>query len=128
MRRFMRLSQPKNVAFQVVLFGALGATLSWAQIPANPEQSALASSPMPPIGTALWRGIQVHYVIRNGLPIYQGDIILDNPAFGPDPTTASIGAPPALTPSHLSPRTLGEIYSGTLWPMVGGIYQIPYII
>jgi hypothetical protein len=123
-------SQRKNVVFQIVLFGALAAAHAWTQVPANPERRAPAYSPVPEIGTALWRGMVVHYVMKDGLPIYQGDIILDNPVFGADPTQRSTrdGGASLDTVSRVSPQTLGEIYPGTLWTTVGVIYQIPYII
>lgn len=72
----------------------------------------------------MWRGEPVHYVMRNGLPIYEGDIILDGVITGPLSGSSGLQRPasPAL------PRTLGIIYSNTLWPVVSGVHQIPYII
>jgi hypothetical protein len=118
----MLLSRWKSVVLQVALSGAVVATRAWAQVP-----GAVPSSPTE-VGTALWRGMQVHYVMRNGHPTWQGDIILDNLVFGPVSIGASRREQPASTPSRESPRTLGVIYSSSLWPNVGGIYQIPYII
>ena len=43
-----------------------------AQVPVSPDA-----------GTALWRGMLVHYVMKNGLPVYQGDIILDHLSLDP---------------------------------------------
>ncbi len=118
----------RRLEILVILFGSLAATRSLAQVPADPGSGTITDFPMPEIGTALWRGMQVHYAIINGHPIYQADIILDNLIFGPLPIDASRGEQPASTPSRESPRTLGVIYSNSLWPKVGGIYQIPYII
>ncbi|MGA3026867.1 MAG: choice-of-anchor D domain-containing protein [Bryobacteraceae bacterium] len=90
------------------------------------------SSPVAETGTALWRGMRVHYVMRNGLPIYQNDIILDNPVFGPDltrrPARDAASGDTFDAVSRVTPQTLGEIYPVSLWPAVGVIYQIPYII
>src|SRR5579872_21687 len=114
----MPLRQRKNVRFLFALLGALAAIQAWAQVPAAP------STAPPEVGTALWRGMPVHFVMRNGQPIYDGDIILDHLVFGPVPASASR----ETHPSRELPRTLGEVYSSTLWPSVSGVFQIPYII
>jgi hypothetical protein len=112
--------QHRNAVFLAVLCVALVAACGWGQVPASPEPPALPSSQTPEIKTALWRGKVVRYVMRNGRPIYQGDIILDHLGVRPD----SAGE----AQSQISPRTLGEVYPGFFWPAVGVIYQIPYII
>jgi hypothetical protein len=89
--------------------------------------SHVAASPAVEIRTALWRGVPIRYVMKNGLPVYQGDIILDHLVFGQDapghPATTGVAAV-----ASEAPRSLGAIYPFTLWPAVGGVYQIPYVI
>jgi uncharacterized protein (TIGR03437 family) len=121
----MRLPNPVLVLFFAFIVEC------WAQAPANPEPGPSQSSPTE-IRTALWRGRMVHYVMRNGLPIYQGDIILDHLDPGPDPADVSsaqtqYAESSAATTPRPTPKGLGIIYPYSLWPPVGGIYQIPYI-
>ncbi len=99
--------------------------LSW--VPCAVSQPG---SPMPPPSespaTGVWRGESVHYVMKNGLPIYEGDIILDGLITGA--LSGSSGTQKSQSVPLALPRTLGIIYSNTLWPVVAGVHQIPYII
>ena len=79
----------------------------------------------PASGDAVWRGTLVHYVLKDGLPIYGGDIVLDHIASAPRPAAAGDTSPRAAEPK---PQTAGTVYPGYLWPSVNGVYQIPYSI
>jgi Astacin (Peptidase family M12A)/Chitobiase/beta-hexosaminidase C-terminal domain/Divergent InlB B-repeat domain len=107
--------------FVLVVFVA--GLLSWAPSAVSQQGRAMLP-PSESQGTGVWRGEPVHYVMKNGLPIYQGDIILDNLITG----TISGSSSPEQPESVSLPRTLGIIYSNTLWPIVSGVHQIPYII
>jgi hypothetical protein len=117
--------------FVTVLFGVFSVTCASAQVPASPERSVPPSSPTE-VGTALWRGMVVHYLMRNGLPVWQGDMILDHLAFGTDFAAAlplrNQGSRGTADPDEKHSDSLGMICPFDLWPAVGGIYQIPYII
>lgn len=72
----------------------------------------------PEIRTGIWRGMNVTYTwvpLQNGggKAVYQGDILLDHVEQSPN--------------AHQS-EGLGITYSQYLWPNVGGVYEIPYII
>lgn len=67
--------------------------------------------------TGIWRGRLVTYQVIDGRDIYQGDIILDNVQ---PVTAAGMGG--------VKPDSIGIAYSQYMWPKVGSVYQIPYII
>jgi hypothetical protein len=74
--------------------------------PAPPAQSELRQS--------IYRGKPVTYQVRNGMAIFQGDILL-----GP---ADEIDAPT----SRLKPRSSTLANTSGLWPAVSGVVHIPY--
>jgi len=66
--------------------------------------------------TGIWRGRLVTYQVINGRDIHEGDIILDNV----QPVTAGMGG--------VKPDSIGIAYSQYMWPKVGSVYEIPYVI
>jgi len=62
--------------------------------------------------TGLWRGRLVTYELVGDQMIFEGDILLDH----------------VSQPSEVQPPGLGIAYDQYLWPKVGSVYQIPYII
>jgi Astacin (Peptidase family M12A)/FG-GAP-like repeat/Divergent InlB B-repeat domain len=121
------MSSRANFISQVLLSGLM-ATSAWGQAPPRrPAQRQAASTPLE-IGTALWRGTTVHYVMRNGRPVYQNDIILDHLVSGPGLSGVSPRTRDLVGETAPKPETLGVVYPGSLWPAVNGIYQIPYTI
>lgn len=67
--------------------------------------------------TGMWRGRVVTYVVKNHQAIYEGDIILDNvlPMAGP-------------ARADVQPDSVGVAYPSSMWPKVGSVYQVPYVI
>ncbi len=68
--------------------------------------------------TGIWRGQKIAYTFvsgknGNGKAIYQGDILLDHLQESPN---GPLG------------QSLGVAYGQYLWPKVGSVYQIPYVI
>jgi hypothetical protein len=80
----------------------------------------------------MWRGRPVTYVIKHGLPIYQGDIILDHLQPMPGVDAQAAAAQAAIEQNSQiarpMPMSVGVAYPSTLWPKVGGVYQVPYVI
>jgi len=75
-------------------------------------------TPHPELRTGIWRGMKVTYqwtpgVNGNNRAVYQGDILLDNVQQSPD--------------NHVS-QSLGIAFPQYLWPKVGGVAQVPYVI
>jgi hypothetical protein len=75
-------------------------------------------APQTEIRTGIWRGMKVTYTWipgkgGRGKAIYQGDILLDHVVESPN----SPGG-----------NGFGIAYSQYLWPKVGSVYQVPYII
>jgi hypothetical protein len=69
----------------------------------------------PEIRTGIYRGRNVTYAVINGQNVYEGDVLLET-------------VEPRLYRKQINPPTLGVAYSAYLWPTVGGVHQIPYII
>ena len=71
----------------------------------------------PEVRTGIWRGRKITYNVVPGKhgrkAVYQGDILLDHVAESPN-----------------GPQSdgLGVAYSNYLWPKVGSVYQVPYIV
>ena len=63
-----------------------------------------------------FRGHQVRYEVRNGLAIWQGDIVLGT---GEELDLAGQGKPGVRQATGLTSAT---------WPLVGSVYQVPYVI
>ena len=81
--------------------------------------SALLGETRPPVTrTGIWRGMKVTYAWvpgkSGGKAIYQGDIVLDSVRQSPNQASGIDG--------------VGIAYSQYLWPKVGSVYQVPYII
>lgn len=99
-------------------------TLILVQVAPLPAQSAPAGQPYPPlppqllvpqeVHTGWWRGQIVTYGVVDGRPVMEGDILLDHV----QPLPANGAGPDALSIS----------FTRYLWPKVGAVYQIPYII
>jgi len=89
---------------------ALSALLVFAIVSAVWGQS---SPGQPEVRTGIFRGRNVTYAWVNGQAIYEGDIVLDNVQESPNP-----GGTGSLTVA----------YSNYLWPKVGNVYQVPYVI
>ena len=110
-----------GLVFRFVLIVCVASLLPRATNAVGQQGSATPAS-----GTGVWRGEAVHYKMKNDLPTYQGDIILDNLITGTITGSNSPGNPQPF--ARVSPRTLGIIYSNTLWPIVSGVHQIPYTV
>src|ERR1700737_3281653 len=63
--------------------------------------------------TGIYRGRVVTYEVVNGVAIYEGDIILDSVQ---------------ELASGISQQGFGIAYTNFLWPLVGSVYQVPYVI
>jgi hypothetical protein len=83
--------------------------------PAPGSQNSTLPSPVSETRMGMWRGRPVTYQVIDGRNIYQGDIILENV----QPMPQAGGAHPA---------SVGLVDSNFLWPIVGGVAQIPYVI
>jgi hypothetical protein len=79
---------------------------------------AQKSTVSPELRTGMWRGRPVTYALKNGQAIYEGDIILDH--------VQPMPAAPDEEGAH--PLSIGVAYPQSLWPQVGGVYQVPYVI
>jgi hypothetical protein len=86
--------------------GARAAAQQWRrlQVPPGAHQA--------PQGTLAWRGVVRPWQWRQGQRIVEGDI--------------SLGPPPK--PGEIEPEGLGMAGTVGLWPKVGGVAQIPYVI
>ncbi len=89
-----------------------------------------AQAPPAALATTMFHGKQIAYEVRNGLAIYQSDMILGKAADiaaaafkGPSAPTSTQGMRPeavTIAPNPLSPTGL--------WPVVNGVARIPYTI
>ncbi|MBA3914004.1 MAG: choice-of-anchor D domain-containing protein [Acidobacteriales bacterium] len=75
--------------------------------------SAASASDSVQLHSGLWRGRVVTYQVSHGQPRLEGDILLDHIQQSPLPVSGE-----GATTSYLS----------YLWPKVGSVYQIPYVI
>src|ERR1700722_4743805 len=82
--------------------------------------SLSAQAPKPEVRTGIFRGMKVAYswvpskkINGAGKAIFQGDIILDHVE---------------QMPSNFVSNSMGLAYPQYLWPKVGSVYQVPYII
>lgn len=72
----------------------------------------------PELRTGIWRGMKVDYAWVSakdggGKAVYQGDILLDHVEESPNGPES---------------QSLGVAYGQYLWPKVGNVYQVPYVI
>jgi hypothetical protein len=79
-----------------------------------------AQAQQPEIRTGIWRGQKITYtwipgkgVSGKGKAIYQGDILLDHVE---------------QSPNGPQSQSFGIAYAQYMWPKVGSVYQVPYII
>jgi hypothetical protein len=79
-----------------------------------------AQAQQPEIRTGIWRGQKITYtwipgkgVSGKGKAIYQGDILLDHVE---------------QSPNGPQSQSVGIAFSQYMWPKVGSVYEIPYII
>ena len=74
-------------------------------------------APQSEIRTGIFRGRKVTYTWvpgkAGGKAVYQGDILLDHVE---------------QSPNGARPQSIGIAYAQYLWPKVGSVYQVPYII
>jgi len=110
--RVRALGQPGAIAFVNVFY-----------TPRTPlPQSALK--------TTLLHGKQISYQVRDGLAIYQGDMVLGNAA----DVAVGASAGPLVDPSAKGPHpnslTIAPNFFATtgLWPVVNGVVRVPYTI
>lgn len=83
----------------------------YRDVPRGPEVSE--------IGAGWWHGLPATYAVVDGWAIVEGDIILGTAA----QLAASTPAGPGMHPDGLT-----DGYTVLLWPLVGGVYQIPYTV
>ncbi len=73
-----------------------------------------------------YQGRLVQYRVVNGRAIFEGDIVLGDPAtLDPQLTAASTQG---VKNRAVVPESLGVALQSNLWPKVGGVAQVPYII
>ena len=85
----------------------------------------------PPVfKTALLHGKQISYEVKNGLAIYQGDMVLGTAA--DVASAASTGPAAAGSLKEMRPKSLTfapNFFASTgLWPVVNGVARVPYTI
>ncbi len=87
------------------------------------QLAVFSEAPPPPpvdaIRAGWWHGVPVTYAVIGGQAVIEGDIILGPAAQLP----ASTPPAPGVMPNGFA---LG--YVSELWPLAGGVYQIPYTI
>jgi Astacin (Peptidase family M12A)/Divergent InlB B-repeat domain/Abnormal spindle-like microcephaly-assoc'd, ASPM-SPD-2-Hydin len=66
------------------------------------------------VGTGIYRGQRVSYVIVNGRMMFDGDIVLEHVD--------------QILPGKVMPFGATVDYGQFLWPLVGNVHQIPYMI
>ncbi len=93
-------------------------------VEALPEPNPAAESLHFKVGR--YHGRLVQYQVVNGRAIFQGDIVLGDPATL-DPQLAPNSAQGAKARLRV-PESLGVALQSSLWPKVGGVAQVPYII
>jgi hypothetical protein len=81
----------------------------WAARPAHAQDNG------PEIRSGIYRGRNVTYAVIHGQNVYEGDILLEK-------------VEPRLSRNQIKPPTVGVAYPVNLWPGVGGVHQIPYVI
>ncbi|MGA7381005.1 MAG: choice-of-anchor D domain-containing protein [Terriglobales bacterium] len=84
---------------------------------------AQTSSRSSAVQSGIWRGRPINYSLVNGKAIYQGDIILDHVA-----PIMSHAAVSASGMGHARGESMTIAYSQYLWPKVGGVATVYYII
>lgn len=67
------------------------------------------------IRSGLYRSRPVTYVVENGRNVYEGDIILEK-------------VEPLADPNQIVIESVTVAYRNLLWPKVGNVFQVPYII
>ena len=73
-----------------------------------------------------YRGRLVRYRVINGRAVFEGDIILGDPA-ALDPMLVPKSAQ-GVQDKVLIPESLGVALQSSLWPKIGGVAQVPYIV
>jgi hypothetical protein len=76
------------------------------------------------IRTGTWRNQPIVYQVWNGQKVVEGDIILS-----PEEASGSVDLQQLMAAAR-RPQPLGFAisYTSQLWPKVGGVYQVPYVI
>ena len=95
------------------------------------------ASPEPqlPIRSGTYKNQPITYQVWNGMPVIEGDILLGpasvSPAALAQPAAAATGESSqaaGVKPGGIQPAGLAISYTNQLWPLVGSVYQVPYII
>ena len=110
--RIKALGQPGAATFVNVLY--------------TPRSPAAAE----PLRTTTFQGKQVRYEERDGLAIYQNDIILGKAADLAAGTSTNPPSPKGIKGMHANALTIGpNLFTSTgLWPVVNGVARVPYTI
>jgi hypothetical protein len=104
-----------------VFCAAGGASFAQGQPPQGRPAPGQITQPTPTSSETrmgMWRGRPVTYQVINGRNIYEGDIILEN--VQPMPKAGQGGG--------VHTDSVGLVNPTYLWPKVGGVAQIPYVI
>lgn len=108
----MRTSRVAVISFCLGLFAIL-----LSPLPAFSQDQDSAS---PEVRAGLYHGRVVTYVLDHGRAIYQGDVILQG--------VQDVSAQGSFEQGKGAPPIVGVAYPVNLWPSVGGVFQVPYII
>jgi Astacin (Peptidase family M12A)/IPT/TIG domain/Divergent InlB B-repeat domain len=74
------------------------------------------------IGTGIWQNRPIVYQLWKGHRVVEGDIILD-----PASSSEAADAQKSAAKSGVNPDGIGISYTSQLWPLVGGVHNVPYV-
>lgn len=87
------------------------------------NSKSAVTAPSLPVGTGYYQNRPIVYQLWKGQAVVEGDMII--PLSAPSkPKTVKTSA----SPKTVSPDGLGVNYIANLWPVVGGVHQVPYIV
>ncbi len=86
--------------------------------------SSSSLQPVSPVLAGTWKNKPIFYQVRNGLALVEGDMVLGPAALVGNGSSAQASARQQV----VRPDALSISYTTNLWPAVGGVFQIPYII
>jgi hypothetical protein len=89
---------------------------------------ASGSQPSLEVRSGTWKNQPIEYQVRNGMAIVEGDIILAPVASVASMEGNSTAPAQASRELAIKPDGLAISYSSQFWPLVGGIFQVPYVI
>ena len=90
----------------------------------NRRVASSSISPSSPVFAGTWKNKPIYYQSRDGLAIVEGDIILGAVAQVGDGSSSQT----PVRREAVQPEALSISYTANLWPSVGGVFQVPYII